>query len=58
MLSTEIDVLLFFMAMTVLNKKIKAFFFFKEHGEEKLVKVFFAENVPNGTSFSDFESKS
>ena len=33
-------------------------FFFKGHREGKLVKVFFAENVPNGTSFSDFESKS
>ena len=46
------------MAVNVLTKKIQAFFFFKGHGEENLVKVVFAEIVPNGISFSDFESKS
>ena len=45
------------MAVNVLTKKINAFFSFKGHWEEKLVKVFFAEIVPKGKSFSDFESK-
>ena len=47
-----------FNAIKIGKTSISYVFFFKGHGEGKLVKVFFAENVPNGTSFSDFESKS